>query len=110
LDYDLGLKTTEFFKAKQGDNPFDCTAGILHVVHNCSLFIFGEKQISEECSQCQRKGLVRSSAKSFCVASTVRKDISCPQAKILDGKGYNGKVSLVCQEHQAIPLEDTQKI
>ena len=31
------------------------------------------------------------------------------QAKILDGKGYNGKVSLVCQEHQAIPLEDKSK-
>ena len=29
-----------------------------------------------------------------------------PPSKILDGKGYNGKVSLVCQEHQAIPLED----
>ena len=106
LDYELGLKTTEFFKSKQGDNPFDCTAGILHVVRNCSLFIFGEKQISEECSQCQRKGSVRSKVKSFCVASTVRTDISCPQEKILDGKGYNGKVSLVCQEHQAIPLED----
>lgn len=25
LDYELGLKTTEFFKSKQGDNPFDCT-------------------------------------------------------------------------------------
>ena len=75
-------------------------------MRNCSLFIFGEKQISEECSKCQRKGSVRSLAKRFCVASTVRTDISCPQEKILDGKGYNGKVSLVCQEHQAIPLED----
>ena len=106
LDYDLGLKTTEFFKSKQGDNPFDCTAGILHVVRNCSLFIFGEKQISEECSRCKHKGSVRNVLKSSGMFSTVRTDISCPQANILDGKGYNGKVSLVCQEHQAIPLED----
>jgi len=40
------------------------------------------------------------------VASTVRTDISCPQAKILEGKGYYEKVSLICQEHQAIPFED----
>ena len=50
LDYDLGLKLPEFVKSKQGDNPFDCTAGILHVVSNSPLFLYGEKQITEECS------------------------------------------------------------
>ena len=92
-------------KSKKGDNPFDCTAGILHVVSNCPLFIFGEKQITEECSRCNHKGSVRNVLKSSGVFSTVRTDISCPQENILDGKGYNGKVPLICQETEVSPLD-----
>jgi len=105
LTYDLGLKSIQIYKSKKSNNPFDCTAGILHVVHNCSLFIFGEKQITEECSRCNCKGSVKHVTKCFDMVSTVHTDISCPQAKILDGKGYNGKVQLICKQQQTISLD-----
>ena len=82
--------------AKMGDNPFDCTAAVMDMSSYCPLFVYSVKIIKEKCSKCQCPGGVETRKGERKVGTLVHTDISCPQEKIINAKGYNGKVALPC--------------
>ena len=95
VDFNLKCISKRFSKAREQDNPFNCTGSIRDVTCNCALFQLARKYIKEECSQCKSPRRVDNmkSCKVFCL---VHADISHPQEKILDATGYNGRIKDPC--------------
>ena len=60
----------------------------------CPLFIFNEKITREKCSKCQCPGGVQTRKGECKLGALVHTEILCPQEKIINAKGYNGKVTL----------------
>ena len=82
--------------AKKGDNPFNCTSSIMDMASYCPLFIFNEKITREKCSKCHCPGGLQTRKDACKLGTLVHTEILCPQEKIINAKGYSGKVALPC--------------
>ena len=98
-------KSGSFGKSKKGDNPFNCFGPLCAAICNCSFHKFNQNEVLYECSKCKVPKRVQKKVNEFRVGTNTWSSISRPQAKILNEKGYNGKVTIPCTVSQIPPID-----